>query len=58
MDPDESGAPLYINRSFQGLYASLIWSLYWYLLTEPETIVPGSSLPNTIMNNKDALLQY
>lgn len=33
MELEENKAPLFINKSFRGLYASLIWSLYWWLIS-------------------------
>ncbi len=33
MDLEGNEAPLFINKSFRGLYASLIWSLYWWLIS-------------------------
>jgi hypothetical protein len=41
MDLDENDTPLFINKSFGGLYASLIWSLYWCLATATDENTPA-----------------
>ncbi len=53
MDLDANEAPLFINKSFRGLYASLIWGLYWCTISagnEPiaDPYLKGSLLPGLI----------
>jgi hypothetical protein len=38
LDMDEKEIPLFTNKSFHGLYASLIWSLYWWLITDRDRV--------------------
>lgn len=50
-DADEKTAPLFINKSFHALYAGLVWSFYWYLVSNGENETK-QLLPQ---NNKYAL---
>ena len=57
MEADEKEMPLFINKSFSGLYASLIWSLYWWLVTDANNISAGNYLKTSLTAANSAVLQ-
>ena len=59
MDLDENDTPLFINKSFGGLYASLIWSLYWCLATaaKDNTSIVDNYLRPALMTTHSPVLQ-
>lgn len=49
MSMDEKEIPLFVNKSVQGLYASLTWSLYWWLITDADRTATESFAKTVIV---------
>jgi len=58
LEPEEQGHPIYINKSFRGLYAGLIWGLHWCLVSKTVALAPGSQALRILPEENVAVLQY